>query len=593
MDSAAFENIHSKVVALLESDTVKQNLQYAERYSLAFAKIAANLVALLVSSVTYYITTAELTDLLRDVALIVVVGHILAPIEDSIIKYGVWQTIRFAFRASAKYIFQVILSLPIVRGQIQKQVAGVLSKIEEDMIERKDTLPDFHSIPEKHYKPQEIMKTLDKFTTLKQSDWESGKLSGAVYHGGAELRKLQTEVWGSYAFANQLHPDCFPAVRRMDSEAVQMVLDLYNGPEGSCGTTTSGGTESLLLTCLAARELAKATRGITEFEIIAPTTVHAGIDKAAYYFGMKLVHAPLNPKTMQVDLNSVKKLIGPNTVLLVGSAPNYPHGIMDDIEGLGKIAQANDLPLHVDCCLGSFIVPFLEELNNDKSPEKRIKIPKFDFRVPGVTSISCDTHKYGFAPKGSSVIMYRTPELRRFQYFVNTDWTGGLYASPTLAGSRPGALVAACWATMLYMGRDGYKESAKEIIYSTQRIKEGILAHPELYFVYGDPIGSVVAFGSNKISVYDLSDALSKRGWHLATLQNPPAIHMASTTLTKGAVDHLIKDLVEVGNELLAQGSSAQNTEGTKALYGVAGSVKTSGVAGRLAEGFIDFLYTV
>ena len=189
--------------------------------------------------------------------------------------------------------------------------------------------------------------------------------------------------------------------------------------------------------------------------------------------------------------------------------------------------------------------------------------------------------------------MYRTPELRRFQYFVNTDWTGGLYASPTLAGSRPGALVAACWATMLYMGRDGYKESAKEIIYSNQRIKEGILAHPELYFVYGDPIGSVVAFGSNKISVYDLSDALSKRGWHLATLQNPPAIHMASTTLTKGAVDHLIKDLVEVGNELLAQGSSAQNTEGTKALYGVAGSVKTSGVAGRLAEGFIDFLYTV
>lgn len=572
---------------------MKHNIQYAERYSLAFAKIAANLIAFLVSSVTYYVINASLFDLLRDVALIVLVGRILAPIEDSIIKYGTWKTVRFALRACTKYAFQVLLSLPIVRGQVKKQVSGVLSKIEEDMIERKDTLPDFHSIPEKHYKPQEIMKTLERFSTLKQSDWASGKLSGAVYHGGAELRKLQTEVWGSYAFANQLHPDCFPAVRRMDSEVVQMVLNLYNGPQGSCGTTTSGGTESLLLTCLAARELAKATRGITEFEIIAPTTVHAGIDKAAYYFGMKLVHAPLNPKTMQVDLNGVKKLIGPNTVLLVGSAPNYPHGIIDDIEGLSKIALANDLPLHVDACLGSFIVPFLEELNNGKTSDQKIKVPKFDFRVPGVTSISCDTHKYGFAPKGSSVIMYRTPELRRFQYFVNTDWTGGLYASPTLAGSRPGALVAACWATMLYMGRDGYKNSAKEIISSTQRIKEGILAHPELYFVYGNPIGSVVALGSNKISVYDLSDALSKRGWHLATLQNPPAIHMASTALTKGAVDDLIKDLVEAGNELLAQGSSAQSTEGTKALYGVAGSVKTSGVAGRLAEGFIDFLYTV
>lgn len=531
-----------------------------------------------------YLLHASVINLAKDLAFIAVIGRLLVPVEDSFLRFGVFATLKSAYRRVMSSLFSFLLGLPLIRGVVSRQVSSILSKMEDDMIERGPKIPEHHNLPKEGFSPREIQQILSKLNGMKQSNWESGKLSGAVYHGGEQLRKLQTDVYGMYTFANQLHPDCFPAVRRMDAEVVSMVLGLFNGPPGSCGTTTSGGTESLLLTCLAAREYARETRGLTEFEIIAPITVHAGVDKAAHYFNMKLIHAPLDPKSMKVDLKAVKSLIGPNTVLLVGSTPNYPHGIMDDVEGLGEIALENSIPLHVDACLGSFIVPFLEQIYFDN-------IPKFDFRVPGVTSISCDTHKYGFAPKGSSVIMYRSANLRKYQYFVSTDWTGGLYASPTLAGSRPGALVAGCWASMQYMGRDGYLNSAKSIVLTARKLRLGIEKMSDLFFVYGDPLGSVVAFGSHEMSIYDLNDEMSKRGWHLAALQNPPALHMAATELTKRSADDLLKDLADAGQKVLASGSNVANAEGTKALYGVAGSVRTSGVASKLAEGFVDMLY--
>lgn len=530
-----------------------------------------------VAKLDSYITTSSKLDLAKDVAFLAITGHFIAFIEDYLIKFGIFGSLYKLFNTIYGYIFQCLYSLPIVRGTVKKRIDIELAKIEPGIIERNEKFVDNFVLPKKGFSRSEIEKTIKQFEDFKHAD--IAKLSGTVYHGGSQLRELQAHVYGMFTFANQLHPDCFPEIRKMESEVVSMVLDLYHGPKGSCGTTTSGGTESLLLTCLAAREYARHNRGLTEFEIVAPVTVHAGIDKAAHYFGMKLIHAPLNHRTMKVDTNAVKRLIGPNTVLLVGSAPNFPHGIIDDIEKLSDIAIENNLPLHVDACLGSFVVPFIPDA------------PIFDFRVPGVTSISCDTHKYGFAPKGSSVIMYRSPELRRYQYFVSTDWTGGLYASPTLAGSRPGALSAGCWATLLYMGRSGYEKSAKEILGSAAKIRDALKCHPDLFFIYGEPIASVVAFGSTAFNIYDLDDAMKKKGWHLNALQNPPAIHMAATYLTKTSVDQLIVDLVESAKELVANGSDASASSGTKALYGVAGSVKTANVAGKLAEGFIDFLY--
>lgn len=422
---------------------------------------------------------------------------------------------------------------------------------------------------------------------MKHTKWEDGRVSGAVYHGGQDILDLQAKAYSLYSVANQLHPDVFPAVRKMESEVVSMVLGLYNAPKGAVGTSTSGGTESLLLACLSARQKAYHERGITEPEIIAPTTIHAGFDKAAYYFKIKLIHAPLDPKTFRVDLKAVNRLITKNTILIAGSAPNFPHGIIDDIEGLSRIALKHKIPLHVDACLGSFIVPFLEHIDFEA-------VPLFDFRVPGVTSISCDTHKYGFAPKGSSIIMYRNNQLRQYQYFVTANWTGGLYGSPTLAGSRPGALMAGCWATLMAIGYEGYKQSCLEIVGAARCIKATVTEEIDELQVVGNPLGSVVAFTSDVISIYDLADAMNKKGWHLNALQKPAAIHIAVTRLTVPVTDQLLKDLKEAVKELVAQGNSpASSTSDTSVLYGVAGSVKTVGVADRLAAGFLDCLYKV
>lgn len=512
--------------------------------------------------------------------------------------YNFLQVIYNSFTAM---FFKKFQQIPFVKAKVDKEVNQALDQLESELIDRSPAITYYSSIPSTGWSVSEVSSELEESTKMKHTKWEDGRVSGAVYHGGDELLKLQSKAYSLFSVANQLHPDVFPAVRKMESEIVSMVLNLYNAPKGAEGTTTSGGTESLLLACLSARQKAYNERGVTEPEIIAPETAHAGFDKAAYYFKIKLVHAPLNPKTFKVDLKAVKRLVNKNTILIAGSAPNFPHGIIDDIEGLSDIALAHNIPLHVDACLGSFIVPFLSKAGFPN-------IPLFDFRVPGVTSISCDTHKYGFAPKGSSIIMYRNNELRQYQYFVTTTWAGGMYASPTLAGSRPGALMAGCWATLMTIGYDGYLESCREIVTATQKIKNGILGNdttkstlsgdvkagiPELQ-VIGDPVASVVAFTSNKIGIYDLADAMNKKGWHLNALQKPAAIHIAVTRLTVPVIDEFLADLKKTVAELVESGSNPNSSKGeTSVLYGVAGSVKTVGVADRLVAGFVDCLYKI
>lgn len=489
-----------------------------------------------------------------------------------------------AMTKAATFVMQLFQRLPFVRSKIDEEVAKVIAKIEDTLI-YKDGKPEFLTqLPEKGWAESRVLSELDATTEMVRTKWEDGRVSGAVYHGGDEILRIQAKAYARYSVANQLHPDIFPGIRKMESEVVAMVLKLFNAPEGACGTSASGGTESLLLTCLAAREKAFRERGVTEPEIIAPNTIHAAFDKASYYFKMKLVKAPLDPTTFQVDLKAVKKLITKNTVLLAGSAPNFPHGIIDDIEGLSKLALKHKIPLHVDACLGSFIVPFMNEAG--------FEIPPFDFRVPGVTSISCDTHKYGFAPKGSSIIMYRDNKMRNYQYFVTADWTGGLYASPTLAGSRPGALMAGCWATLTAIGHDGYLKSCKDIVSTTRKLKKAIDEDIGDLYVLGNPKCSVVSFASDTINIYDLADILSKKGWHLNALQKPAAIHLASTRLTISAIDDLIADIKAAVKELVNKGSGPASSD-TAALYGVAGSIQTVGVADRIAAGFLDCLYKV
>ena len=292
-----------------------------------------------------------------------------------------------------------------------------------------------------------------------------------------------------------------------------------------------------------------------------------------------------------MDVSAVRRLINSNTALLVGSAPNFPHGIIDDIPGLSELGVKYKIPLHVDCCLGSFLVAFLE-----KSGFERLF---FDFRCPGVTSISCDTHKYGFAPKGSSTVLYRSAALRSYQYFVVPDWSGGVYASPSIAGSRPGALIAGCWASMMNVGEDGYTESCKAIVGTTRNIAREIHEHPDLE-VLGNPLVSVVAFTSSTLDIYDIADAMSGKGWHLNSLQSPPAIHVAVTLPIVRAWEQLVSDLKTVVEEekakekqRLLEGKDAKGKSkgDSAALYGVAGSLPNKSIVVELSQVFLDTLY--
>jgi sphinganine-1-phosphate aldolase len=297
----------------------------------------------------------------------------------------------------------------------------------------------------------------------------------------------------------------------------------------------------------------------------------------------------------KVHLPSVSRLINPNTILLVGSAPNFPHGIIDDIFALSRIASRKKLPLHVDCCLGSFLVPLLVKAGFESEP--------FDFRLKGVTSISCDTHKYGFAPKGNSTVLYRSDDLRKYQYFVSADWSGGVYASPSIAGSRPGALIAGCWASLVKQGESGYVEACHKIVGATKKIESAIREDPALATnlkVVGRPLVSVVAFLSNSLDIYDIADGMSDKGWHLNALQNPPAIHVAVTLPIVAAVDKLIADLVDVVEDVrekerrrVVEGKGKKGTVkgDAAALYGVAGSLPNKSVVVDLAKGFLDTLY--
>ena len=346
---------------------------------------------------------------------------------------------------------------------------------------------------------------------------------------------------------------------------------------------------------------------------ILPNTAHAAFIKACTYFGIKCHLVACPAPTYQVDVGAVSRLINGNTILLVGSAPNFPHGIIDDIGALSKLGIRHNIPLHVDCCLGSFLVPFLDKAG--------FETQQFGFGLRGVTSISCDTHKYGFAPKGSSVIMYRTADLRRYQYFVSPDWTGGVYGSPNLAGSRPGALIAGTWATMMRMGESGYLDACTIIVGAAHKIADAIRTLPPLAAeleILGRPIVSVVAFRARNLNVYDMADAMAAKGWHLNALQNPPAMHVAVTMPVARVWKKLVEDLeavVEAEREKergrLVAGSNSGGSDGggaggiiglggikrsrkigdSAALYGVAGSLPNKGVVVDLATGFLDILY--
>lgn len=487
---------------------------------------------------------------------------------------------------------QLALRLPSMQKKVRTEMDKAKLDIENKLVPKGEHVTRHLTLPSTGISTEQILAEMDKMDVegASHTDWSKGKLSGAVYHGGEELSNLISTAYTRYLVSNPLHPDAFPAVRKMEAEIVSMCLRMYNNPTGA-GTMTSGGTESIVMAVKTYRDWARATKGITEPEMIIPSSAHAAFDKGAAYMGIKVHTIPVDPITRRVDIKRVRRAINSNTVLLVGSTINFPEGNQDDITALGKLAKKHRTGLHVDCCLGSFIVPFIEAAG--LADDERFKLLPFDFRVEGVTSISCDTHKYGFAPKGTSVIMYKDSSLRRYQYYVNTTWSGGVYASPSLSGSRPGALIAGTWAAMQNMGYDGYLNSCRDIVscarYIARRIEDEI---PELN-IMGSPPASVVAFSAvddKKLNIFEVGDAMSQRGWHLNAINDGAAhgkgVHIACTRLTIPNKDSFIEDLKDAVREASVNPSG----EGTMvAVYGL-GSSSAIGpsLVGELAEAFID-----
>jgi len=499
---------------------------------------------------------------------------------------GIRKTINETYVQLATFGFKCALRVPSIKRKVTSQLDEASADMEKKLAPKGPGIVRWLELPKSGKSPEWLRDELDSLSRLPSSNWQSGKVSGAVYHGGEELEQVICSAINKYVISNPLHPDVFPGVRKMEAEVVKMVLELFNAPPEAGGTVTSGGTESILMACKSYRDWARDVKGITEPEMIAPNSIHAAFDKAAHYFGIKIHYIPVDEKTRRVDVARVKRAINPNTVMLCGSAPNYPDGAIDDITALGKLAKRYNLGLHVDCCLGSFLVPFVAQCGYEMDP--------FDFRVEGVTSISCDTHKYGFAPKGSSVIMYRTSKWREYQYTVYPTWPGGVFASPSIAGSRPGSIIAGTWAAMMYMGKEGYLESCRAIVGAAKKLEKAIREEiPELE-VLGKPLVCVVAFKDRKgmgVNIYQLGDYLGSKGWHLTALQFPPALHIACTKPTTTAIDTLIQDLKE--GVASVKGDKDGGKGDMVTLYGLGSSSAVGpGLVGDLAKRYLDTLYS-
>ncbi|WAA12894.1 pyridoxal phosphate-dependent decarboxylase family protein [Fervidibacillus halotolerans] len=416
-------------------------------------------------------------------------------------------------------------------------------------------------LPEFGRKKDDLLKQLDE-AKKHDANWKNGRTWSLVYYAGEEITEISKEAYMKYFHENGLNPMAFPSLRRFETEVLSMTASLFNGDDQTVGSLTSGGTESILMAVKTYRDYARKMKPeILEPEMILPISVHAAFEKAAHYFNVKPIHIPLTDD-FRADVKQLENAITKNTILIVGSAPSYPHGVIDPIEKMADIASMHNIPFHVDACLGGFLLPFLQKLDYE--------IPPFDFRVPGVTSISADIHKYGYAAKGVSTILYKNDSYRKHQYFAYSDWPGGLFVSPTATGTRPGGAIASAWAVMNYIGMDGYINLAKKTMEITKQLLNGIRTIDELK-ILGNPDASVFTIASEEVNVYALADRMEQLGWHIDRQQFPACLHFMVTPAHEQIVETFLSDLKRAVKDV--KENPEKFTEGSAAMYGMAGTI--------------------
>lgn len=437
------------------------------------------------------------------------------------------------------------------------------------------------SIPENGRPRDEMVAEMEDMRSG-DAQWRAGRTWSLVYYGGDEHHETVRQANNLFLDDNALNPMAFKSLKAMESQVVSMAASMLNAPAEAVGTMTSGGTESILLAVKAARDRARAKKPwIRRPEIVAPRTLHVAFDKACHYFGLRARYTAVDDNG-QAIVGALEKAVGRNTVLIAASAPQYVTGTIDPIPEIGAIAARKKIPFHVDACFGGFILPWLERIG--------VSMPIFDFRVPGVTSMSADVHKYGYAPKGSSTIVYRDMSYLRHQFYVSTDWPGGIYISPTMQGTRSGGSIAAAWASMMAMGQDGYIERARTAMAVADRLRAGISSIPGLS-VRGLPHSPVVTYGSDDeaVDLYAVADQLEAKGWSVDRQQDPPTIHLTCNTTNAPTVDPYLADLRAAAEHVRAHPELRR--EGDAAVYGMMSRVPLKGLVKRGVLEIMEKMY--
>jgi sphinganine-1-phosphate aldolase len=395
-------------------------------------------------------------------------------------------------------------------------------------------------IPQRGLSREALFQTLDAYRA-NDMPWREGRIWAYIYDPGREAEEVIKQAYAMYLTENGLDPTVFPSTLRLENEVVAMAAAHLQGDAKVVGNFTSGGTESIMLAVKTARDYARATQPhIQTPEIVLPETAHAAFQKAAHYLCVRPVLVPVDPQTFKADVEAMRKAITPRTILLVGSAISYAHGVVDPIRDIGQLALEHDLLLHVDGCMGGFLLPYFRRLG--------APVPDFEFNVPGVTSISMDLHKYAFAAKGASTILYRNKELRKYQIYACSNWTGYTVINPTVQSTKSAGPVAAAWAILNFIGDDGYLEIARQCLGATRRVADAIERIDGLRLL-GRPEMNLVAFTSDSVSVFHVIDEMKARGWYiqpqLSYGGSKENIHLSINPASVKWVDAMLKDLRE------------------------------------------------
>jgi len=361
-------------------------------------------------------------------------------------------------------------------------------------------------IPEQGRAADELFAELDEYRAG-DLDTKGGRTWAYVYDPDRPgLFEIAERAYLAFLHENAIDPTVFPSLLRLENEVVGMCLSHLRASDGAVGNFTTGGTESIMMAIKSARDYARAERGIAEPKVVAPVTAHAAFHKACHYFDIELVTTPVDTTTWKADVDAMAAAIDDRTILLVGSAVSYAHGVVDPIPELGALAQERDLLLHVDGCIGGFILPYFRRLG--------AAVTDFDFAVPGVTSMSMDLHKYGYTPKGASVVLYRDAALRRFQMFAGSAWTGYTVINTTFQSTKSGGALAACWTVLNHIGNDGYVDIFDRTYRATQEIIKGVDAMADLD-VMGVPEANLVAMTSDTVNVFEVVDEMKTKRWYV------------------------------------------------------------------------------